>query len=200
MVTQYQPTPENIIAPRVYKTPLPGLLYLEHTKQVDERGFFKEISLIPDLNQVLPEAFNIKQISQAHSEKNVIRGFHAESWNKLIWLAQGQAYCVLVDLRTDSDTFGQAVSFLLGGEDGLLGGLFIPKGLANSVCVTQSPVDYLYCVDALYRDRDTSHDQAISLFDPDINVQWPIQKEDLVISPRDQSAITLRERFPEKFQ
>jgi dTDP-4-dehydrorhamnose 3,5-epimerase-like enzyme len=54
-------------------------------------------------------------------------------------------------------------------------------------------------VDKLYKDRDPAGDQAISLFDPDLNIAWPTPKEEMVISERDRQAVTLREKFPQKF-
>jgi len=83
--------------------------------------------------------------------------------------------------------------------DSLQGSFFLPIGIANSFLVLEGPVNYLYEVDRLYQDRDTAHDVAISLFDPDLNVVWPINKEQMIYSKRDVQSISLREKFPEKF-
>ena len=58
---------------------------------------------------------------------------------------------------------------------------------------------YSYAVDKLYKDRDKSGDVAISLFDPDLGVDWPIDKKNIVVSQRDINTISLREKYPEKF-
>ena len=58
---------------------------------------------------------------------------------------------------------------------------------------------YSYAVDKLYKDRNTDNDIAISLFDPDLGVEWPIDKEQMIISQRDIDTISLREKFPQKF-
>jgi len=81
----------------------------------------------------------------------------------------------------------------------LHGSLFIPNGIGNSLCAVKGPVDYLYYVDQLYKDRNTNGDKAISLFDPNLNIEWPIKREDMIISERDKNAVTLTELFPKKY-
>jgi dTDP-4-dehydrorhamnose 3,5-epimerase len=133
-------------------------------------------------------------------EKNVIRGFHAEDWNKLITVTHGVCLCVLADIRPESQTFTKTEYILLGfGDSALPGSLFITKGIANSLCVIEAPVDYIYAVDELYRTRDSKNDVAISLFDPELHIQWPLEKKDIVVSDRDKNTTTLREKYPELF-
>lgn len=189
----YQPTAEKQVADRIFKTSIQGLWYIAHDMHADERGFFKEISLIPDLDKVLSFTFIIQQINIARSEKNVTRGIHCENWNKLVTIVRGRCFCALADINPNSTTYKQVETFMLGdGPHDLLGSLFISKGLGNSLCVVDGPVDYLYAVDALYRDRDTSGDQAISIFDPTLAIKWPIAADEMIISDRDRRAITLK--------
>lgn len=191
---------KNKLADRVYKTSIPGLLYINSPVHKDNRGFYREMALIPDLEKILGFNFTIKQLNHANSVKNVVRGMHSENWNKLVSVTHGLCLCVLADIRPDSPTFLKTEHVLLGfGEKALSGSLFITKGIANSLCIIQDPVEYIYAVDQLYRNRDTSGDSAISLFDPDLNIQWPIPKEEMIISDRDKNSITLREKFPTKF-
>lgn len=199
-MANFKPNSQNLVAPRIHKTSLPGVYYLAHQIYSDERGYFAELGLIPDLEQIIGHPLPVKQVNLAHSLPNVVRGFHAEGWNKLVTLVRGTAFSALLDIRPDSATFGQVATFVLGDEPPALKGcLYIPMGVANSVCVTQGPVDYLYCVDRLYRDRDTQNDSPISLFDPDVKVTWPISREQMILSPRDRQADSLRSRFPAKF-
>lgn len=188
------------LSPGVLKTYLDGLYFLPHSIFTDERGFYAELSRIPELEEVLGHEFITKQMNLAMSLDNVVRGFHAENWNKLITVTSGTCFSALADVRPDSPTFGNVQTFLLGSEEGQLqGSLYITSGIANSLCVVEGPVHYLYAVDQLYRDRDTSHDVAISLFDEDLDVEWPIAREDMILSDRDKNSVTLRQKFPEKF-
>lgn len=196
----YQPTETNTLSEGVYKTSINGLLYIDRPIITDNRGFFSEVVKIPDLEQIIGKQFVVKQVNHARSEKNVVRGIHAEGWNKYVFVLTGLCFAAIVDVRPDSVTFGNKEYFLLGnGENALTGCLFLPVGVGNSVCVLDGPVDYLYLVDRLYQDRDKSGDIAISVFDPDLNIPWPIAKEEMIISERDTNTITLREKTPEKF-
>lgn len=191
---------KNKVEDRIYTTSIPGLLYVDTVVHGDNRGFYREIAIVPDLEKVLGFDFHIKQLNHADSQKNVIRGMHGEDWNKLVTVTNGRCLCVLADIRPDSPTFLKIEYFLLGfGENAIPGSFFITKGIANSMFIVEDPVEYIYAVDELYRDRDKSGDVAISLFDPDLNIQWPIPKEEMIISDRDKNSVTLRSLYPKKF-
>lgn len=200
MTKTYKPTKSLLIKDKVYRTKINDLYYLEHNFNPDDRGFFAEIGHTYKIEQLINKPFKIAQINHAFSKKNVVRGLHLEDWNKLVTVIDGLSFAALADLRPESKTFGQVETFILGPKPpGLKGSLFITAGIGNSVCVLKGPVDYIYCVDKLYKDRKTINDQAVSLFDPDLNIDWPIKKSQMIISKRDQNAITLRQKFPQKF-
>lgn len=200
MIHRYSPTPENLLSNGIYKTPLQGLFFISYQPRHDERGFYAELARLPEIEAIIGQSFIIKQVNLSYSFQNVIRGFHAESWNKLISIMIGTAFCTWVDARPESPTFGEALTMTMGdGESATRGSMFVSKGIANSFCVLEGPLSYAYAVDALYKDRDPSGDVAISLFDPDLNIPWPIAKEQLIYSQRDSQAVTLRTKFPEKF-
>ena len=92
-------------------------------------------------------------------------------------------------------------TFSLGiGEGARAGAIYLEKGIGNSLCVTEGPVDYVYVVDVLYADRDKSQDRAISIFDKDLAIDWPVARERMIMSERDTQTVTLRELLPEKFK
>ena len=195
----YQPTDNDLIANGIYKTKLSGLLFITSQKHIDERGYFSEVTRLPELNALLDTPFKPAQINHAKNKKNVIKGFHAENWNKLVTVPNGVAFSVLLDVRKDSPTFGQYQMFLIGDDpdfpDALYGALYIPAGVANSVLVMTETLNYFYFFDKLYKERDPKKDVAISLFDPELNVPWPVAPSNLIISERDKNALTLREFF-----
>lgn len=196
----YSPSEENTLKEGVYKTSIDGVLYIERPIHRDERGFFSEVVKVPELEEISNMPFQVKQVNHARSEQNVVRGIHAEGWNKLVVVMTGVCFSAIVDVRPNSETFGKKEYFLMGErENGLKGCLFLPSGVGNSLCVLEGPVDYLYLVDRLYAERDKSGDVAISVFDPDLGIPWPIEKESMIISERDTNSITLREKCPEKF-
>lgn len=199
-IQNYVINEENKVAENIYKTKIEGLFFIKNDVLVDNRGFFRTTSIIPDLNKILTNKFEALQLNHSRSIKGVIRGMHAEGWDKLITIVSGKCFCALADIRPESKTFKVVESFLLGfDQDCLSGSLYVERGIANSYAVIDGPADYFYCFNKLYRDRDSSGDKAISIFDPDLNINWPIKKEEMIFSDRDKNSITLRELYPEKF-
>lgn len=175
-------------------TTLEGLLKLERPTFEDERGFFREVFHLDELNEVLGWEFKPVQWNHSRSAPKVLRGIHAENWNKLIYPIRGEAFAVVVDIREDSPNFGKYEIFQFSESERYA--LFIPIGFANSFCVTgEEEVDYLYLVDVYY---DGSDIRAIAFDDPTLKIEWPIK--DLIISERDKNNPTLKELFPEKFR
>lgn len=177
----------------IKETSIPGLLVLERPIFKDDRGFFREIVHKDELEAMIKKPFNGVQLNHSRSEPRVIRGLHAENWNKIIVPVTGEAFLAIVDIRPDSPTFAKVETFIVNDQNRI--SLFIPEGLANSVCVLgNTAVDYFYLVDAYYDGTDT---RAVVWNDTDLNIDWPIK--DPIISDRDQNNPTLRQLFPEKF-
>lgn len=174
-------------------TSIPGLLILERPIFTDERGFFRELFHKDELEEAAGIKFDEVQMNHAHSLPGVIRGIHAEKWNKIIYPVCGEAFLAIADIRPDSPTFGKAETFNIDDNNRI--GLFIPEGLANSICVIgEKAVDYIYLVDKYYDGSDT---RAIAWDDPDLSIDWPIKNP--IISQRDKNNPRLRDLFPEKF-
>jgi len=178
----------------IKETSIKGLYIIERPIFEDDRGFFREVFRLKDLEEVVGFKFNIVQSNHAHSKPNVIRALHAENWNKLVYPINGEMFAAIVDIRPDSETFGKVETFNF--DSNFRKSLFIPKGLANSICVNgEENVDYIYYVDSYYDGKDT---RAVIWNDPDLNITWPVKNP--IISERDRNNSTLRELFPEKFK
>lgn len=178
----------------VKTTSIPGLLVLKRPTHTDKRGFFREVFHLDELEEVLGYEFKPIQMNHTKSAPQGLRGLHAENWNKLIYPTTGSVFCAIVDIRPDSETFSKFETFTI--DDSERYALFIPKGLANSMCVLgNKDANYIYLVDTYYDGRDT---RAIAWDDPDLNINWPIK--DPIISQRDRNNPRLRDLFPEKFK
>lgn len=176
------------------ETSIPGLLVIEMPTFEDNRGFFRENVRFNALDKVNKFKFNVKQWNHAKSHAGVIRALHAEGWNKLVYPVTGKMFSALVDIRPDSPTFGKVETFNFDEKSHKA--LFIPKGVANSICVTgKKDVEYFYLVDAYYDGHDTT---AIAWNDPDLAIDWPVKKP--IISARDRNNPRLRDVFPDKFK
>jgi len=174
-------------------TSIPGLLILERPFVEDERGFFKEIFHLDELEEVWGYTFKAVQANHSKSLTSVLRGLHAENWNKLVYPLTGKVFVAIADIRPDQNTFGKVATFTI--SDTNRHALFIPNGLANSFLCLEGPVHYLYLVDAYY---DGSDQRAIAFDDPILAIDWPIK--DPIISWKDKNNPRLKDLFPEKFK
>ncbi len=176
-------------------TGIEGLLVVRWPTYEDERGFFRQTYQIAELAEALGREPVLRQGNHSHSVPGVLRGFHAEPWDKLVYVVRGHAYAAIADIRPESPTFGQHRSFMLGEPpDGERIRLFVSAGLANSFCTLGAgPVDYLYDVSDYWRpDVDKP---SVAWDDPDLAVEWPLAAP--VLSDADRANPTLRELFPE---
>lgn len=177
----------------VKETSIPGLLLIDMPTYGDDRGFFREVARMNVLDKIVGDKFKIKQWNHSKSKPKVIRGLHAENHNKLIYPISGKMFAAIADLRPDSPTFGKVETFTFSEADPKA--LFIPQGLANSVCALGSKnVHYLYLIDKYFDGTDV---RAVAWDDPDLNIKWPIKKP--ILSQRDKGNPTLRKLFPERF-
>jgi len=197
---KYDPTQAKPASNVFFKTPFTGMFYMPLKVFKDERGFFTETGRMPEIEELTGQPFLIQQLNLSSSKTNSIRGFHAEGWNKLITVTTGIVLCAFADIRPESNTFGQVLTVKLGNGEGTnFGSIYLPQGIANSFLVIEGPALYSYAVDKLYKNRNKAGDIAISLFDPDLNVDWPIKRDQMIVSQRDIDAISLKEKFPQKF-
>jgi dTDP-4-dehydrorhamnose 3,5-epimerase len=179
----------------VETTDIEGLLVARWPTHEDERGFFRQTYQVRELTEALGREPVLRQGNHSHSVPGVLRGFHAEPWDKLVYVVRGHAMAAIADIRADSPTFGEARTFMLGEPpEGERIRLFISQGLANSfVTLGDENVDYLYDVSDYWRpDIDKP---AVAWDDPDLAVDWPI--DDPVLSAADAANPTLRQLFPD---
>ena len=55
----------------------------------------------------------LRQVNVSGSHRNALRGMHTSPYAKFVSVSSGAIYDVVVDLRTDSPTFGKWISHIL---------------------------------------------------------------------------------------
>lgn len=177
----------------IERTSIEGLLVVRWPTHDDERGFFRQSAQVTEIADALGRPMVWRQNNHARSAPGVVRGFHAEPWDKCIYVARGTVLAAIADVRPDSPTFGEVATFHLGDPPGERVRLFVAQGLANAYgSYGEVAADYLYDVSEEWREVDKA---AVAFDDPDLAVAWPI--DDPVVSAADRAAPTLRERFPD---
>jgi dTDP-4-dehydrorhamnose 3,5-epimerase len=176
----------------ISKTSIPNLLVISRPKFEDSRGYFSEIFRLKNLEKELGQKFHVRQVNHSSSKPKVLRGFHAEEWNKLIYVTSGKILCVFVDTREEN--FLKVEKIELDAKN--CKAVFVPSGVANSFLVLGSkPVNYIYLNDDYYKGPN-----KIAFFwnDPILNIEWPVQNP--IISEADLKNPTIAELFPTKIK
>jgi len=173
----------------VFHSEIDGLLLVRWEPIGDSRGFFKHTYQHGELAEALGRDPRFRQGNHSRSKSRVLRGFHLEPWDKLIYVPRGRALCVVTDARRDSPTFRKHLSFDLGDQPGRLDRIFISKGLANAFyCHLET--DYLNDVSEEF---DPSNRRGFVWDDPDINVNWPDKSP--LVSDQDRLLPKFRDLF-----
>lgn len=222
----YTKTPEGDIMPplhllaedtgqyteyRIWGTPIDGLLVWDRKDYFDERGDVQELLKTEQLAAVVGRPIEPKQVMRSRNKpRGVFRGIHAEEMDKVVTPDQGVFYVAIVDLRPDSKTFGQYVSFTIDNDDPEKStrSLFVSNGLGNSFLTMgkeDGPVArYFYAASAGYKTSEGK--RSLKWDDKDIKdavtgkvgIDWPINPT--IMSPVDATGNkSLRELFPQKF-
>jgi dTDP-4-dehydrorhamnose 3,5-epimerase len=177
----------------VEQTSIRGLFLIQRPTFKDNRGLFREVIRLTDIEEAVGVDFKFKQWNHSVSMPRVIRGLHCEDENKIVYLVTGSMFAAYVDLREDSDTFAKVVTIEFDDRD--LKAVFIPKGVANSICVTgKKPLHYMYLVDDYYAKEKA---KGVAWDDPDLKIDWPVKNP--IISERDRHNPTMRMLFPGRF-
>lgn len=124
------------------------------------------------------------QDNQSFSSKGVLRGLHYQSGEyaqaKLVRVLQGEVLDVAVDIRPESETYGQYVAEVLSAENQRQ--LFIPRGFAHGFLVLSETATFFYKCDNFYNKESEG---GIIYNDAQLNIDWQLKQEELLISEKD---------------
>jgi dTDP-4-dehydrorhamnose 3,5-epimerase len=172
----------------VLPTRLAGLLLLAPDFFADERGFFLET-----FNAVRHHDAGVTiefvQDNHSRSRQGTIRGLHFQAdpgQAKLVRVARGRIWDVVVDVRKGSPTFGQWEALELDDVDHHQ--LYVPVGFAHGFCAVSDVADVCYKVSSFY---DPQLERGIAWDDPALDIPWPAERPTL--SDRDRHNPSLAE-------
>lgn len=165
------------------KTPIQGLVIIYPSVFNDGRGYFFESY---SKGKLLENGikYNFIQDNQSFSTKGVIRGLHLQinpfPQAKLVRVLVGEILDVTVDLRKDSQTYGQHFSIILSAENKKQ--LMVPYGFAHGFSVLSETASVLYKVDQVYH-KDS--ERGIRYDDPTLAIDWQVNPADVIVSEKD---------------
>ncbi|KAB8152138.1 dTDP-4-dehydrorhamnose 3,5-epimerase [Kordia sp. TARA_039_SRF] len=165
---------------KITNTPLAGCFVLEPQVFGDARGSFMESYN----EQKFPAKVHFVQDNQSVSQKGVLRGLHFQKGEhaqaKLVRVIRGEVLDVAVDIRPNSETFGQHFSIILNAENNKQ--LFVPRGFAHGFAVLEDDTIFAYKCDNFYNKEAES---GIIYNDPDIAIDWMLHEDEIMLSDKD---------------
>ncbi|HJP96909.1 MAG TPA: dTDP-4-dehydrorhamnose 3,5-epimerase [Candidatus Saccharimonadales bacterium] len=171
----------------VHPTKIPGLLVLDLPVHGDNRGWFKENWQREKMVALgLPDFGPVQNNISFNKTAGVVRGIHAEPWDKYISVANGKVFAALVDLRP-GETFGVIETVEIAPNTAI----YVPKGVGNSFQTLEPDTVYTYLVNAHWS-PDAEY-TFVNLADPDLAIQWPIPLDQAELSDKDKNHPMLAE-------
>lgn len=157
----------------------------------DARGYF-----IKDYHKELflknGVSLNIEEIFYSKSKSGVLRGIHFQEkvfQAKLVRCVSGKIYDVIVDLRVNSETFGQWKALILSEENNVQ--VYVPEEFGHGFFAIEESIVSYKCSSKFYNEFDC----GIIWSDPDLNINWPLNQVDseIIVSEKDSNLMTFRE-------
>lgn len=169
---------------------IPGFYIIKLPVYADNRGWFKENYQKEKMEVLGLPKFEVVQNNFSFNEqRGVTRGLHAEPWEKYISVANGTVFGAWVDLRK-GNSFGKTFSFEINAGVAV----FVPRGVANGYQTLEDNVTYTYLVNAHWSPKVTY--KFVNLFDPELDIDWPIKKKQAIISDKDAAHPLLKNITP----
>ncbi|SVE10406.1 uncharacterized protein METZ01_LOCUS463260, partial [marine metagenome] len=146
--------------------------------------YFVETFRQDKLEDVLGFKVNFVQDNESKSSKGVLRGLHFQlaphAQSKLVRVIEGAVLDVAVDIRRGSPSFGQHVAVKLSDVNKKQ--IFIPRGFAHGFVVLTDTATLTYKVDNYY---SPECDRGLAFNDIDLNIDWRLTKQELLLSDKD---------------
>jgi len=166
------------------QTKLKGCYIIEPVVFKDSRGYFFESFNAVKFEELTGQAVHFVQDNQSASTYGVIRGLHFQKGEhaqaKLVRVIEGSVLDVAVDIRKDSETYGQWVGVELTAENNLQ--LFVPRGFAHGFSVLSETAVFAYKCDNTY---NKASEGGIVYNDPALGIDWQIPEEFRSLSEKD---------------
>jgi len=162
----------------------------------DDRGFFREWFKHSDVKAATGREFEIEQANFSLSSAGTLRGIHysiaPHGQAKWITCVSGSIKDVILDIRSNSKSFGQWIEVELSGASGKA--VFISEGLGHGFVALEENTAVAYLVSTPFSPSD---EFEINPLDEKIGINWGFDLGELKISEKDQKAPTLAERLVE---
>jgi dTDP-4-dehydrorhamnose 3,5-epimerase len=169
----------------IIRTEIPDVVIIEPRVFGDSRGYFFESFSEREFKEKVADV-NFVQDNESRSCHGVVRGLHFQkpphAQAKLVRVVKGRVLDVAVDIRKGSPTYGRHVEVELSEDNHRM--VYIPKGFAHGFAVLSEDAVFQYRCDDYYAPETEG---AISWDDPDLDIDWRLPSEKVILSAKDTS-------------
>jgi dTDP-4-dehydrorhamnose 3,5-epimerase len=172
---------------KVESTELDGVKVIEPRVFGDDRGFFLESYNARALDAAGLTATFV-QDNHSGSRRGVLRGLHYQvehAQGKLVRVAVGEVFDVVVDLRRSSTTFGRSLGMTLSAQNRRM--LWVPPGFAHGFLTTSDYAEFLYKTSDYWYPE---HERTLLWNDPALGIAWPLSAAP-ILTPKDAAGTPL---------
>lgn len=167
----------------INKTEFDGILIMDQKIHQDARGYVIEMYKQNEFEQNV-HSIKFVQDYEFHIAKNVIRGLHYQkppyTQSMIIRCVSGRIISLALDLRKGSSTYGKCSQIELNSENKF--SELIPNGFAHGIVSLENDTIIQYKCDNYSKEEAIV---GINVFDPDLKISLPINKDEVVISETD---------------
>lgn len=178
---------------KIKETPLKDCYIIEPTIFEDDRGYFYEKFNEKRFEEFTGIQVHFVQDNISKSSYGVLRGLHFQKGEhaqaKLVSCIEGKVWDIAVDLRENSPSFGKWFGVELSAENKLQ--LYIPRGFVHGFVVLSETAVFAYKCDNYY---NKEAEGGIIWNDQDLNIDWKIPMEDIILSEKDKVQSPLRKK------
>jgi len=165
------------------ETTLKGSFIIELEKREDERGFFARAWCKTEAEGHGLRSHFLQFNMSFSKKKGTIRGLHYQlpphQEFKLVRCTKGAIYDVIIDLRSESPTYGHWMGVELRADNYKM--LYVPAGFAHGFQTLMDSTEVFYPVSEFYA---PASERGIRWDDTTFGIDWP-ETDYLIISEKD---------------
>jgi dTDP-4-dehydrorhamnose 3,5-epimerase len=153
-------------------------------KRGDDRGFFARVFCAREFAEHGLTTEFVQVNNSLSGPKGTLRGMHYQlaphAETKIVRCIQGALWDVILDLRSESPTFGKWFGAELSAANRRM--MYLPKGFAHGLVTLTNDTEVFYLTDEFY---SPEHERGVRWDDSHFAIEWPIAPQ--VISEKDRS-------------
>mgnify|MGYP001053787529 CR=1 FL=1 len=177
---------------KVIETYLKGCFIIEPPVFKDKRGSFMVCFDQQQFQEKTGVTTTFVLDNQSISDFGGLRGLHMQkdeySQVELVIVTQGKVLDVVVDVTKNSPTYGDSFSMILSSEDNNQS--YIPEGFLHIFSIIEDNTVFSNICDNYY---NTDAKVGVVYNDSDLNIDWVLKEDEVILSEKDKSLIDFRE-------